>query len=280
MRSDGAQWKTVGLTNTAGEGVKGSSRIDRAGNLSSSCSCSTPWLSYFVFMRQEMGGAGALQGQSVVVGWKRLCPNTESCPAPAELAEPPTDGNTLSLSPWQDRMARQVQDQGKPPLPEVSQYTENRKYRFSRLAELRSTAPKIFLHHPNTQHWSTQNLCQTTLWLDGCINPIVGPVTTHNLTAKVTQVSLLHPEINLTKLGLGLVLRSCTFLKYEEDYSLNWECSGSNMQYYQYTRYMYAFFLLARTCLEREAQGRPYSSLQLPERRLWWGEGLPFLPHN
>jgi len=31
---------------------------------------------------------------------------------------------------------------------------------------------------------------------------------------------------------------------------------------------------------EEEAQGRPYSSLQLPEGRLWQGGDQPLLPHN
>lgn len=38
----------VGLTSAAGEGIRGSSRIDTTGNLLSPCSCNTPWLLYFM----------------------------------------------------------------------------------------------------------------------------------------------------------------------------------------------------------------------------------------
>jgi len=59
------------------------------------CSCNTPWLCYFVSL--VPGGAGALQGQGVVVGQERL----PFCPTLARRIDLPGDGNPLSPSPQQ-----------------------------------------------------------------------------------------------------------------------------------------------------------------------------------
>lgn len=61
--------------------------------------------------------------------------------------------------------------------------------------------------------WSQSHGFQTMLLHDVSVNPgLVGELSSFS------QVGLLFLEINLTKVGLGPALRSCTFLKYKEDY--------------------------------------------------------------
>ena len=69
----------VGLTNAAGEGIRGSSRIDTAGNLLSLSAAILLGSTVSCLMHQGAGGEGALQGQGVVVGQERQCPASEGC---------------------------------------------------------------------------------------------------------------------------------------------------------------------------------------------------------
>ena len=84
--------------------------------------------------------------------------------------------------------------------------------------------------------WSQSDSFQAIL----LYNPTVNPSLVEQLTS-LSQVSLLLPEINLTKLELGPMLRSCTFLELKRIVPRT-EWSGYNFHYYQYARHIYVFF--------------------------------------
>lgn len=102
MRGDRAQW----WTNAPGEGIRGSKRIDTAGNVLFPCSCNTPWLPCFMshapgsrrircFARaREAGGPG----EAASCCWELL-----SCPALARRVQSPGYG---SQQAYQDGLVK------------------------------------------------------------------------------------------------------------------------------------------------------------------------------
>lgn len=161
----------VGLTNAAGEGIWGSSRLDTAGNPLSPCSCDTTWLHYFMSHTRE------LEKQV-------LCKGRGEWGLRADALSYPTKEIRATWWRWPtvSIMMMRAHAQGKNVLPLKYRSRLETENMFSRLVKLRPRSPKVFLQRPwaHTSCWSAQNLCQATTGHDGCLNPVIGwPVSTH-----------------------------------------------------------------------------------------------------
>lgn len=164
----GERWcsteKKVGLTNEAGEGIWGSSRLDTTGNPLSPCSCNTTLFHYLISHTRELEKQVLCEGRGewAAEGWCLPYPNKET--------RATWWWNPQSLSLW-------CVSQGKSVLPLNYHSRLERENLFLRLVKLRHRSPKVFLQHPHAQDSEVLKISDK---LKSCLNPVDGwTVTTH-----------------------------------------------------------------------------------------------------